>query len=92
VSWNAKKAPHGHLVEFGHWMAYKWARGEEGKFYTPLQGIHKVNGRTRGKGYPINGFYVDTHPFLGPAFDAKLPKLNDIAAAAAATLFPEVMK
>ena len=20
VSWNAKKAPHGHLVEFGHWL------------------------------------------------------------------------
>ncbi len=94
VSWNAKKAPHGHLVEFGHWMAYKWARGEEGKFYTPLQGSHKVDGRKRGKGYPIDGggFYVNTHPFLGPAFDAKLPKLNGIAADAAATLFPEVMK
>lgn len=20
VSWNAKKAPHGHLIEFGHWL------------------------------------------------------------------------
>lgn len=94
VSWNSKKAPHGHLVEFGHWMAYKYARGEEGKFYTPIQGTHKVAGRKRGRGYPIEGggFYVDTHPFLGPAFDYKLPKLNTIAAAAAAAVFPEVMK
>lgn len=93
VSWNAKKAPHGHLVEFGHWMAYKFARGEEGKFYTPLQGTHRVGGRKRGLGYPIDGggFYVDTHPFLGPAFDAKLPKLNDIAAAAGAAVFSETM-
>jgi hypothetical protein len=94
VSWNAKKAPHGHLVEFGHWMAYKWARGEEGKFYTPLQGTHKVDGRKRGKGYPIDGggFYVNTHPFLGPAFDAKLPRLGDIATEAGKAAFSKVMK
>lgn len=94
VSWNAKKAPHGHLVEFGHWMAYKWAHGEDGRFYTPIQGQHKVDGRKRGFGFPIDGggFYVDTHPFLGPAFDAKLPKLNEIAATAGAAAFAEVMK
>lgn len=94
VSWNAKKAPHGHLAEFGHWMAYKWARGEEGKFYTPLQGSHKVDGHTRGKGYPIDGggFYVENHPFLGPAFDSKLPRLQGIAADAGAAVFSEVMK
>lgn len=92
VSWNAKKAPHGHLVEFGHWMSYAYARGEDGKFYTPLQGTHKVDGRKRGKGFPINGFYVDTHPFLGPAFDSKLPRLHDIAAVAAEATFKEVMR
>lgn len=26
VSWNAKKAPHGHLVEFGHWLVIKGKR------------------------------------------------------------------
>src|SRR5574337_746439 len=26
VSWNAKKAPHGHLVEFGHWQPYVVAK------------------------------------------------------------------
>lgn len=97
VSWNARKAPHGHLVEFGHWMAYKWDRGEDGRFYTPIQGTQKVGGRTRGVGIPLDGkytggFYVDTHPFLGPAFDAKLPRLNAIAMAAGSACFSDVMR
>lgn len=24
VSWNSKKAPHGHLLEFGHWQTHGW--------------------------------------------------------------------
>lgn len=91
VSWNAKKAPHGHLVEFGHWMAYKWAHSEDGRFYTPIQGQHKVDGRKRGVGIPLDhGFYVNTHPFLGPAFDAKLHSLKAVAATAGAATFAEV--
>ena len=34
VSWNAKKAPHGHLVEFGHLQKYKVFLGKDGKWYT----------------------------------------------------------
>ena len=33
VSWNAKKAPHGHLVEFGHLQKYK-VYLKDGKWYT----------------------------------------------------------
>ena len=34
ISWNAKKAPHGHLVEHGHIQKYKVYLGKDGKWYT----------------------------------------------------------
>lgn len=34
VSWNAKKAPHGHLVEFGHIQKFKVYLGRDGRWYT----------------------------------------------------------
>lgn len=92
VSWNRKKAPHGHLLEFGHFMPYEYERSD-GKFYTPLQGTKRIDGRKRGFGRPNPhaGFFVQSSPFLGPAFDSKLSRLNAIAAAAGAACFSEVM-
>jgi Bacteriophage HK97-gp10, putative tail-component len=37
VSWNAAKAPHGHLVENGHWQPYLVRRGRNGRFYTVVK-------------------------------------------------------
>lgn len=34
VSWNARKAPHGHLVEFGHIQKFKVYLGKDGRWYT----------------------------------------------------------
>jgi len=34
VSWNTKKAPHGHLVEYGHIQRYASYVGRDGKWYT----------------------------------------------------------
>lgn len=34
VSWNAVKAPHGHLVEFGHMQKFAVYLGKDGKWYT----------------------------------------------------------
>lgn len=34
VSWNPKKAPHGHLVEYGHIQRYASRMGKDGKWYT----------------------------------------------------------
>jgi hypothetical protein len=92
VSWNARKAPHGHLAEFGHWMPYVWAQDAGGRFYTPLEGTQTVGGRKRGVGIPQpnGGFFVDAQPFLGPAFDMKLPRLHGIAAVAGAVKFSEI--
>lgn len=58
VSWNSKRAPHGHLVEFGHWQPYRVYRNKDGIWYTD-------------KSQPLpNPKWVPAHPFLRPAYDA----------------------
>lgn len=37
VSWNAKKAPHGHLLEYGHIQRYKVYVGRDGNWYTAVR-------------------------------------------------------
>lgn len=56
VSWNARKAPHGHLVEFGHIQRYKVYLGKDGKWHT-------------NKKAPIPPRHVAARPFLRPAWD-----------------------
>ena len=36
VSWNSKTAPHGHLIEFGHWHV-EGGKGGERTSWTPAQ-------------------------------------------------------
>ena len=60
VSWNAKKAPHGHLLEFGHWQPYVVAKipgGYGGGYYST-----KIK-----KDVPT---WTPAHPFLRPALDS----------------------
>lgn len=57
ISWNARKAPHGHLVEYGHLMTRKAYIGSDGRWYTS-----KVK---------IEPKMVGARPFLRPAWDAK---------------------
>jgi hypothetical protein len=57
ISWNARKAPHGHLVEFGHFQRFKQYVGSDGKWYTT-----KI---------PIAPRQVGARPFIRPAFDTK---------------------
>ena len=85
VSWNSKKAPHGHLAEFGHWLPYLYAQTfPDGRYYTPKP--EQPNPTKRDE-----GFYVSAQPFLGPAFDAKLPRLRSIAMQAGESKFVEIM-
>lgn len=92
VSWNRRKAPHGHLLEFGHRMPYEPAF-VNGKWFTPIIGSHRVDGHKRNKGRELpGGFFVEARPFLGPAFDAKLHQLTAVAAAAGALAFSKAMR
>lgn len=57
VSWNAKKAPHGHLQEFGHWQTHAAYIGTDGEWYTNLDA-------------PLaQPRWVPAQPFLRPALD-----------------------
>ena len=64
VSWNSKKAPHGHLLEFGHWQPFKVGKipgGYGGGYYT-LKGVpNPKQGDDR---------WVPAHAFLRPALDS----------------------
>ena len=60
VSWNAKKAPHGHLIEFGHWQTNVVARiagGYGGGYFSTMI----------KKDVPT---WTPAHPFLRPALDS----------------------
>lgn len=58
VSWNSKIAPHGHLVEFGHWMTHKVYKASNGEWYTL-------------KDQPLDApVWVAARPFMRPTFDS----------------------
>lgn len=58
ISWNARKAPHGHLVEFGHIMTHKVYKAANGEWYTR-------------KDLPLpNPIPVPARSFLRPTFDS----------------------
>jgi Flp pilus assembly protein TadG len=49
VSWNHRKARHGHLVEFGHIQRYVTYMGSDGNFYTAKRpGMEGVRKPSRG--------------------------------------------
>ena len=58
VSWNARKAPHGHLVEYGHVVPFKPYMGADGKWYASKS----PTGKTEKQ---------HARPFLRPAWDVK---------------------
>jgi HK97 gp10 family phage protein len=57
ITWNAKKAPHGHLLEFGHWQDFATYKGSDGKWYT-----NKDVRLAQPK-------WIPAHPFLRPALN-----------------------
>lgn len=56
VTWNSKKAPHGHLLEFGHWQPYVVRKTPTGYYTTKVK-----------KETPT---WTSAHPFLRPALDS----------------------
>lgn len=66
VSWNARKAPHGHLVEFGYMQRYRVFLGKSGKWIT-------------SKKHPLpSPRHVAANPFVRPAM-AKFGLAADVA-------------
>lgn len=60
ISWNAKKAPHGHLVEFGHWQTHAVYKDKEGSWTL---------------GAPLaQPKWVPAKPFVRPGFEASLAR------------------
>ena len=57
ISWNTKKAPHGHLLEFGHVQRYAVFVGSDGQWHTD-------------KKRPIAPRIVAARPFIRPAGDS----------------------
>lgn len=56
VTWNSKKAPHGHLLEFGHWQPYKVVKLPNGDWFTTTEKLAAPK-------------FTAAKPFLRPAFD-----------------------
>lgn len=68
ISWNVKKAPHGHLIEYGHFQTRKAYIGSDGKWYTSKILLDQPR-------------QVGARPFVRPAYDSKagdaLQAVND---------------
>lgn len=78
VSWNKIKAPHGHLIEFGHWMYFQRVK-IDGEWVTlknrPLATPRKAPAK----------------PFLRPAYEAKKDEAYQAMIARARMRFKELM-
>lgn len=71
VAWNAAKAPHGHLEEFGHWR-YNKPNGRGGWMKSLKPGLTRGDGESshEGPGKEPVPKWTPAHPFLRPAYDA----------------------
>lgn len=66
VSWNSKKAPHGHLVEFGHWRRNVQVQLPNGQWITTNERLPQ----------PV---FVKPQAFLRRAYDTLRPTLMRVA-------------
>jgi HK97 gp10 family phage protein len=89
VSWNATKAPHGHLAEFGYWQPFVVFPTADG-WRTLASG----DGRRGGKGVRLKAGpkWIPPSPFLRPAYEATLPRLQQIMIERARERLPELLK
>lgn len=79
VSWNAKKAPHGGLVEYGHLQRYRYYKGNDGKIRPMVRpGMEgKPRPNRRASQAVKDAYYVPlptpvqvaARPFIRPAVD-----------------------
>lgn len=86
VSWNARKAPHGHLIEWGHWQPFVSYIGSDGRWYTAVRPEKRGTPKpSRRASFAVKSAYylplrqprwVEPKPFIRPAL-AALPAARD---------------
>lgn len=76
VSWNKVKAPHGHLLEFGHWQTRVAYLSSDGKWYS---------------GPAKQPKWIAAKPFLRPALDAAGAHAQEAMADRARERLPELL-
>jgi hypothetical protein len=65
VSWNKKKAPHGHFLEFGFWETVPTYKAKDGEWYSnPTHTLAKPKWRP-------------PHAFLQPAYHSSFGRMRD---------------
>lgn len=79
VSWNRKKAPHGHLLEFGHWRTNVVVQQSNGQWITTKEKLEA----------PV---WIAAKPTLRPAYDTMQPRLMGIALHAGQKRFTELVE
>lgn len=87
VSWNASKAPHGHLLEFGYWQPFVVVLTPEGWRTLASGKGDKARGVRRADGPK----WIPPHPFLRPAYEASLPRLKAVMVSRGAQRLPELL-
>jgi len=77
ISWNAKKAPHGHWMEFGHWQTNVLYQGSDGEWYT---------------GAPLKEpKWTPAHPFLRPALEGSTAMARNAMVSRGRERLPELL-
>lgn len=89
ISWNYRKAPHGHLIEFGHIQRYVAYLGKDGKFHTAIRPSMRGKKKPPRKASQAvkDAYYVPlpapvqvpAKPFIRPAFEARKSDALDAA-------------
>ncbi|MDH2052854.1 HK97 gp10 family phage protein [Achromobacter marplatensis] len=79
VTWNKSKAPHGHLVEFGHWQIYAVVRKPDGTYVTDKR--RKL----------VTPKWVPAYPFLRPAYEAASSRAHAAMIARGRQRLPELL-
>lgn len=91
VTWNAAKAPHGHLKEFGHWRYNKIVNGYPQK--SLRDGLKKGNGPQDHvpPGALDTPKWVPADPFLRPAYDAAVGRAQQAMIDRGRVRLPELL-
>lgn len=91
VTWNSKKAPHGHLQEFGHWRYNKVVNGYPQK--SLRAGLKKGKGPQdhEGPGALDTPKWVPAQPFLRPAYEVAAAKAQSAMVERGRQRLPELL-